>query len=70
MNRILLKIDLSQVGMSMIFKPYEEKAIRYLWSLEGEGASCKEVWDAVTNMDVGRRARHIFILTSTRAHFT
>ena len=49
-----LKMDLSRSGLNMFFKDYQEKAMRHLWELSGEGASSREVWEAVNVGSVGR----------------
>jgi len=42
-----LKIDTAEEGLRMILKDYQEAALRYLWRLDGEGASSREVWEQV-----------------------
>jgi len=44
-----LKIDTAEKGLRMVFKYYQELALRYLWSLGGEGANSREVWKQVNN---------------------
>jgi len=39
-----LKIDTSEEDLRMILKDYQELALRYLWRLDGEGASSRDVW--------------------------
>lgn len=39
-----LTIDTSGEGLEMVLKDYQELALRYLWKLEGEGASSRDVW--------------------------
>jgi hypothetical protein len=51
---MIMKIDLSQEGLGMIFKPYQEKTMRYLWELSGEGASSRDAWLAVNKGSIGR----------------
>ena len=39
-----LKIDTSEEDLRMILKDYQELALRYLWRLDGEGASSRDIW--------------------------
>ncbi len=34
-------------GLSKVLKDYQEKALKYIWSLKGEGASSRDVWENV-----------------------
>ena len=49
-----MRIDLSVDGWDMIFKPYPLKAMEHIWSLEGKGASSKQVWDAIGHSKISR----------------
>jgi len=42
-----LRIDTAEKGLRMVFKDYQELAMRYLWRLGGEGASSYDVWKQV-----------------------
>jgi hypothetical protein len=42
-----LTIDTSGAGLSMVLKDYQEEALRYIWSLNGDGASSRDVWNNV-----------------------
>ena len=39
-----ITIETANIGLSMVLKDYQEKAMRYLWRLKGEGASSRDVW--------------------------
>ena len=39
-----LKIDLSESGLRLVFKPYQEVAMKYLWSLGDRYASTLDVY--------------------------
>jgi predicted transcriptional regulator len=39
-----LTIDTASKGLAMVLKDYQEEALRYLWQLDGDGASSREVW--------------------------
>ena len=39
-----ISYDLSKSGLETILKDYQELALRYLWRLDGEGASSRDVW--------------------------
>jgi predicted transcriptional regulator len=41
---VTLTIDTSGKGLAMVLKDYQEVALRYLWRLDGEGASSRDVW--------------------------
>jgi predicted transcriptional regulator len=43
-KNMTLTIDTSEEGFEMVLKDYQELALSYLWSLEGEGASSRVVW--------------------------
>jgi len=46
--------DASKSGLGTILKDYQEAALRYLWSLGGEGAGSRDVWVHV-NQVLGTR---------------
>ena len=39
-----ISYDTSKSGLETILKDYQELALRYLWRLDGEGASSRDVW--------------------------
>jgi DNA-binding PadR family transcriptional regulator len=39
-----LTIDTASKGLAMVLKDYQEEALRYLWQLDGDGTSSREVW--------------------------
>ncbi len=67
-----LTFDISGKGLEMVLKDYQEVALRYLWRLEGKGASSREVWmqvneelkDDVVNRESISRASIINFLNS------
>jgi len=46
--------DTSKQGLGAILKDYQEAALRYLWSLGGEGAGSRQVWTHVSQ-ELGTR---------------
>jgi len=50
-----LKIDTAEEDLRMILKNYQETALRYIWRLEGEGASSHDVWVQVNEDLKGER---------------
>jgi hypothetical protein len=46
-KEMALTIDTSGAGLSMVLKDYQEEALRYIWSLSGDGASSRDVWNNV-----------------------
>ena len=50
-----LTIDTSNTGLAMVLKDYQEVALRYLWRLDGEGASSRDVWMQVNEDLKGQR---------------
>lgn len=42
-----LKMKLGQSGFNSVLKPYQVEAMKYLWTKTEEGASSREVYDAV-----------------------
>jgi len=46
-NRKLgLTLDTGAEGLAMVYKDYQEVAMKYLWRLNGKGASSRDVWMA------------------------
>ncbi len=50
-----LTIDTSGEGLAMVLKDYQEVALQYLWRLDGEGASSRDVWMQVNEDLNGKR---------------
>ena len=50
-----ISVDTSGEGLAMVLKDYQEVALRYLWRLDGEGASSRDVWVQVNEDLMGKR---------------
>jgi hypothetical protein len=50
-----ITVDTSGEGLAMVLKDYQEVALRYLWRLDGEGASSRDVWMQVNEDLMGKR---------------
>jgi hypothetical protein len=50
-----ITFDTSGEGLAMVLKDYQEVALRYLWRLDGEGASSRDVWVQVNEDLTGKR---------------
>ena len=50
-----LTVDTSSEGLEMVLKDYQEAALRYLWRLDGDGASSRDVWVQVNEDLKGKR---------------
>lgn len=50
-----ITVDTSGEGLAMVLKDYQEVALRYLWRLDGEGASSRDVWVQVNEDLKGKR---------------
>jgi predicted transcriptional regulator len=50
-----ITVDTSGEGLAMVLKDYQEVALRYLWRLDGEGASSRDVWVQVNEDLTGKR---------------
>jgi len=50
-----ITVDTSGEGLAMVLKDYQEVALRYLWRLDGEGASSRDVWVQVNEDLMGKR---------------
>jgi predicted transcriptional regulator len=50
-----LTVDTSSEGLEMVLKDYQETALRYLWRLDGGGASSRDVWVQVNEDLKGKR---------------
>ena len=50
-----LTVDTSSEGLEMVLKDYQEAALRYLWRLDGSGASSRDVWVQVNEDLKGKR---------------
>ena len=49
-----MKMNTSSEGLNAFLKEYQELALRYLWRLDGEGASSRDVWMQVNEDLRGR----------------
>lgn len=49
-SKFTLKLDLSETGLDMFFKPYQQKALSILWD-HPEGLSSRQVWE-ITNKKI------------------
>ena len=49
-----LEMDIAKQGYEMFFRPYQALALRYLWRLDGEGASSRDVWVQVNEDLMGK----------------
>src|SRR4030042_4749350 len=52
---VTLTIDTSSEELAMVLKDYQEVALQYLWRLDGEGASSRDVWVQVNEDLKGQR---------------
>ncbi len=50
-----ITVDTSSEGLEMVLKDYQEAALRYLWRLDGDGASSRDVWEQVNEDLKGKR---------------
>jgi predicted transcriptional regulator len=50
-----LTVDTASEGLEMVLKDYQEAALRYLWRLDGDGASSRDVWVQVNEDLKGKR---------------
>ncbi len=50
-----ITVDTSGEGLAMVLKDYQEVALRYLWRLDGGGASSRDVWVQVNEDLMGKR---------------
>jgi len=50
-----ITVDTSGEGLAMVLKDYQEVALRYLWRLDGGGASSRDVWVQVNDDLTGKR---------------
>jgi hypothetical protein len=50
-----ITVDTSGEGLAMVLKDYQEVALRYLWRLDGGGASSRDVWVQVNDDLMGKR---------------
>ena len=51
----MVKFDTKEDGLRPILKDYQEVALKYLWRLNGKGASSREVWVNVNKDLMGKR---------------
>ncbi len=54
-KKLALTIDTSSEGLAMVLKDYQEVALQYLWRLDGDGASSRDVWMQVNEDLQGKR---------------
>ena len=54
-GKLPISVDTSGEGLAMVLKDYQEVALRYLWRLDGEGASSRDVWVQVNEDLLGKR---------------
>jgi predicted transcriptional regulator len=54
-KEMTLTIDTAGEGLAMVLKDYQEEALKYLWRLNGDGASSRDVWVQVNKDLEGRR---------------
>ena len=50
-----LTIDTAGEGLAMVLKDYQEEALKYIWRLNGDGASSRDVWVQVNKDLEGKR---------------
>lgn len=50
----MVEFDTKENGFSTIVKDYQEISLRYLWRLEGRGASSRDVWAQVNKDLMGK----------------
>jgi hypothetical protein len=50
-----ITVDTAGEGLAMVLKDYQEVALRYLWRLDGGGASSRDVWVQVNEDLTGKR---------------
>ena len=55
----MVVFDTGEDGFRTVFKDYQEEALRYLWRLDGDGASSRDVWVQVNKELVGTPRRSI-----------
>jgi hypothetical protein len=53
--RLPITVDTAGEGLAMVLKDYQEVALRYLWRLDGGGASSRDVWVQVNEDLTGKR---------------
>ena len=49
----MVAFDTKEDGFRTVFKDYQEEALRYIWRLDGGGASSRDVWVQVNEELVG-----------------
>jgi len=50
----MVEFDTNEKGFGTILKDYQEVSLRYLWRLDGRGASSRDVWVNVNKELMGR----------------
>jgi predicted transcriptional regulator len=54
-KKVTLTIDTAGEGLAMVLKDYQEEALKYIWRLDGDGASSRDVWVQVNKDLEGKR---------------
>ncbi|MHA1409661.1 MAG: hypothetical protein ACTSQY_05060, partial [Candidatus Odinarchaeia archaeon] len=52
-----LQLDTGKEGLEMFFKDWQVEALRYLWTVQPEGANSREVWTNVNHRLQGSISR-------------
>ncbi len=52
-----LQLDTGKEGLEMFFKDWQVEALRYLWTVQPEGANSREVWTNVNHRIQGSISR-------------
>jgi len=52
-----LQLDTGKEGLEMFFKDYQVEALRYLWTVQPEGANSRAVWENVNQRLQGSISR-------------
>ncbi len=62
------KLELDKKGFNMALKPYQVKALKYLWTVPDTGGSSKDVYDSVnTQLGEGKSISRASIINSLNA---
>lgn len=52
-----LTFDTGKENLEMFFKPWQVEALRYLWTIQPEGANSRAVWENVNDRPKGTISR-------------
>jgi len=52
---VIFTFDTGGEGLGKVLKQYQAEALRHIWSLRGEGASSRQVWEQVNKALRGTR---------------